>query len=640
MSAEMSSSDEISASADAHAPVSQPNRLIWCLLLSLATLALYNPVTHAPFLNYDDPVYVTNNPQVRAGLNWISFLWAFHTPSGLGWHPITWLSYLLDSSLFGQNPDGYHTTNLLLHAANVVLLFLILQNASGFVWRSLAVATLFAVHPVNVESVAWIAERRNVLSMFFFLLTLAAYGWYARRPGLWRHVAVTVAFAMALMSKLQVITFPFVALLLDYWPLRRIRAQPVDAAPARDEALVNPATEAKIPAAKTSRLLAEKIPWLAMSLAGGLIALRTGSAFSNIVASGEAPKFPLWIRLATAVIGTLKYLEKFFWPRNFALLYPHPGFATSIPLAVMSALLIAAITIVVILRRHNRPLFVGWFWFLITLAPMSGIVEIGPHSMADRYAYLPLLGVFLIVCWGVADLIGRWQIPATASISAAALLFLALAFALHQQVSLWRSNIRLWAHTVAVTGPNFTAEENLATALLAENKMAEALPHLERAHALQPADPLATLNLATFKQMLGRNQEALAGYADIIRLRIANPSLMATALANSGYAHLSLKQYQDAQTDFESALRARSDNWSAYRGLGLLEQRSGDIAGAARDYQRSVELQPSPVGYLLLAHAFEIEGQPGAAHEARLQASRLDPDLSDDIATVNSLLSQ
>jgi tetratricopeptide (TPR) repeat protein len=176
--------------------------------------------------------------------------------------------------------------------------------------------------------------------------------------------------------------------------------------------------------------------------------------------------------------------------------------------------------------------------------------------------------------------------------------------------------------------------------LLAENKMTEAFPHLERAHALQPADPLATLNVATFQQMLGRNEEALAGYADIIRLRIANPSLMATALANSGYAHLSLKQYRDAQIDFESALRAQSDNWSAYRGLGLLEQRSGDIAGAARDYQRSVELQPSPVGYLLLAHAFEIEGQPDAARQAQLQASRLDPDLSDDIATVKRLLSE
>jgi protein O-mannosyl-transferase len=623
------------ASANVHAPAWQPNRLILCLLLAVATLALYNPVTHAPFLNIDDHIYVTNNPQVRAGLNWHTFLWAFKTPRAIGWHPMTWLSYLLDSSMFGQNPTGYHTTNLLLHAANAVLLFLILQRATGFTWRSLGVATLFALHPINVESVAWIAERRNVLSMFFFMLTLAAYGWYARRPSIWRYLGVTLAFALALMSKVQVISFPFVALLLDYWPLRRIMQQRVESGHESTETSVEPA-----PAAKTSTLIIEKIPWAGMAVASTLITLRTGTAFSSIVVHGETPHFPLWIRVATAAIGSLKYIEKFLWPANLALLYPHPGFATSVPLAVISAVVISGITVAVIICRNNRPLLVGWFWFLITLLPMSGILEIGPHAMADRYAYLPFLGIFVIFCWGVADLMRQWQIPATASISAAALLFLGLAITLHQQVSLWRSNVTLWAHTVAVTEPNSTAEENLATALLAENKMAEAFPHLERAHALQPADPLATLNLATYQQMLGHNQEAVAGYADIVRLHIAAPSVMGTVFANSGYAHLSLKRYQDAQTDFESALREQPDNWSAYRGLGLLAQRSGDIANAARDYQRAVELEPSPVGYLLLAHALEIEGRHDAAREAQFQASRIDSDLSDDIATVEQLLSE
>src|SRR5271169_1441556 len=201
--------------------VPQERRLILCLLLALVTLGLYSPVTRAPFLNYDDAVYVTDNPQVRAGLTWNTVLWTFRTPKALDWHPITWLSYALDSQMFGLNPEGYHTTNVLLHAANAVLLFLILESATGLAWRSLAVAALFSLHPINVESVAWIAERKNVLSMFFFLVALAAYGWYARRPGVGRYLAVTLAYVLGLMSKAQVITFPFALLLLDYWPLCR-----------------------------------------------------------------------------------------------------------------------------------------------------------------------------------------------------------------------------------------------------------------------------------------------------------------------------------------------------------------------------------------------------------------------------------
>src|SRR6266481_3270222 len=202
--------------------VPQKRRLIFCLLLVLATLALYNSVTHAPFLNYDDAVYVTDNPQVRSGLSWNTFLWAFRTPDALDWHPITWLSYELDCQMFGLDPAGYHTVNVLFHAANAVLLFLILESATGLVWRSLMVAALFALHPINVESVAWIAERKTVLSMFFFLLALAAYGWYARRPGIGRYLAVTIVYVFGLMSKAQVITFPFALLLLDYWPLCRL----------------------------------------------------------------------------------------------------------------------------------------------------------------------------------------------------------------------------------------------------------------------------------------------------------------------------------------------------------------------------------------------------------------------------------
>ena len=258
----------------------QKRRLILCLLLALATLALYNPVTRAPFLNYDDPIYVTENAQVRSGLNWNSIVWAFSTPRALDWHPITWLSYLFDAQMFGVNPTGYHLVNVLVHAASAVLLFLILESATGLAWRSLAVAILFALHPINVESVAWIAERKNVLSMFFFLVALAAYGWYARKPGIGRYLAVTFAYVLSLMSKAQAITFPFALLLLDYWPLGRMGQSVVSLEETRTDSATVPARRCS-----TWHLIAEKVPWLALSAASAVITMKTGGAAFSYLAS-------------------------------------------------------------------------------------------------------------------------------------------------------------------------------------------------------------------------------------------------------------------------------------------------------------------------------------------------------------------
>jgi Tfp pilus assembly protein PilF len=623
--------------ADSHIfHVPQKRRLILCLLLALATLALYNPVTRAPFLNYDDPIYVTGNPEVRAGLTWNTIVWTFRTPKALDWHPMTWLSYALDGQMFGMNPEGYHTTNVLLHAANAVLLFLILEGATGFAWRSLAVAALFALAPINVESVAWISERKNVLSMLFFLLALAAYGWYARRPGIGRYLVVTLAYVLALMSKAQVITFPFALLLLDYWPLCRLGQHLATQEEGGNLAFV--AAPARGPSFWS--LVAEKVPWFALSAVSAVITTQTGAqAFSYIVESHAAPStFPLWIRLATAAIGYVTYLGKTFWPVNLALVYPHPGFATSIPAAVLSAFAIIAVTALIVIFRQRRALFVGWFWFLGTLAPMSGFITIGPHSMADRYAYIPLIGIFVVVSWGAADLIKRWHVPMAVFAAGAAAILLTMGIALHRQVSFWSDNVTLWSHTLEITGANFTAEENLALALIDQGRVQEALPHLQRARFLRPDDPLATLNVATYDQMHGNYQSALDGFRKVVQFPYTAPSLRATAHANSGYAHLSLKQFGNAKQDFEAALNEQPANSAAYRGVGLLAQRAGDIAQATGDYQRSVELQPSPVGYLLLAQALELRRQDEAAHAAVAQAVRMTQDLNDDIAVVKKLL--
>ena len=614
----------------------QKRRLIFCLLLVLATIALYNPLTRAPFLNFDDAAHVTNNPHVRAGLTWKTFVWAFETSEASDWHPITWLSHALDSQLFGLNPTGPHTINVLLHAANVVLLFLILESATGLVWRSLVVAALFALHPINVESVAWISERKNVLSMLFFLLALAAYGWYSRRPSVGRYMAVTLAYALGLMSKAQVITFPFALLLLDYWPLGRFRQSSWQGLGRPDEGDRERAGAAARSQSSFGRsflsLIWEKVPWFALSAVSAVITMK-------VEAPATQSKLPLWIHLGNAALAYVKYLERAFWPVNLALIYPHPEGSISVPAAALSAFALIAVTILVVIFRQRRPYFVGWFWFLGTVVPMIGLVQIGVHAMADRYAYIPLLGIFVIVCWGAADLMKIRHVPKAALFASAAAILLTLAIALHRQVEFWGNNVTLWTHTLEITEGNYSAEDNLATAMIAQGRIEEAIPHFRRARFLRPDDALATINIATYEQMHGNYQAAIDGYATIPQFT-KDLSLRVTARVNCGYAHYSLKQYDSARRDFEAALNQQQENSLAYRGLGLVAQRAGDITRATKDYERAVELQPSPVGYLFLAQALDIGGQAEAARVAQSQAIRMSRDLNDDIDTVRQFLAK
>jgi tetratricopeptide (TPR) repeat protein len=599
----------------------ETRRLILCLLLALATIALYSSVFRAPFLNYDDDAYVTGNVHVRAGVTWSTVVWAFRSTELSDWKPIAWLSHALDCQIFGLNPMGPHIINVLLHAANAVLLFLILESATGFAWRSLVVAALFALHPMNVESVAWIAERKNVLSMFFFLLALAAYGWYARRPGIGRYLTVTLAYALGLMTKAQVITFPFVLLLLDYWPLERL------APPQAPDEHAPP-----FQAASFWKLVVEKVPWFALSAASAVITMRAETDAKQL-------RLPLWAHLGNAALSYVKYLERAFWPMNLAAVYPHPELSISIPAAVLSAVVIIAISISAVIFRQRRPFFVGWFWFLGTLVPMIGLVQIGVHGMADRYAYIPLLGIFVIVCWGAADFAKTWHVPTVAPAIVATVILLALGAALHRQVGFWNDNVTLWAHAVEVTDGNFTAEDNLAGALIAKGRVDEAMPHLRRARFLRPDDLVSTLNIASYEQMHGNYKAAIDGYARV-PLCTTDPSLLAMARVNSGYARFTLKQYDQAKQDFEATLRYEPGSAAAYRGLGLLAQRAGDTPQAIRDYERAVEIQPTSLGYLLLARALESDGHAEAARAAEAQAAGMTRDLNGDLASVKQLLAE
>ena len=362
------------------------------LLLAVATLAFYYPVHGHPFVNYDDSLYVTDNLQVQSGISWDTVTWAFTTFDVGTWHPLTWLSHALDCQLFQLNPAGHHDVNLLLHVMNAVLLFWVLLRATGYAGRSFMVAALFALHPINVESVAWIAERKNPLSLLFFLLALGAYRWYAREPRVGRYVAVALLYALGLLAKPQVITFPFVLLLWDYWPLRRMFA-------SSPELNSGTATHAVIPPRNLSWLVLEKLPLFALSAASAFMTMKAQRAGADKV------WYPLSIRLGNAIVSYAKYLRDAVWPSRLAVFYPHPGNSLR-GWQVGAALLLLLVITALVIELGHRYLTVGWLWFLGTMVPMIGLEGVGyqgMQGMADRYAYLPFIGLFIMICWGVSE---------------------------------------------------------------------------------------------------------------------------------------------------------------------------------------------------------------------------------------------
>jgi protein O-mannosyl-transferase len=430
------------ASGEKHNP-------IVCLLLALVTLALYNPVTKHPFVNYDDDRYVTENAHVRQGLTADTFTWALTSTEQANWHPLTWISHALDVTLFRLNPAGHHFTSVLLHAVNVILLFLLLMWATSRLGPSLFVAALFAVHPMNVESVAWVAERKNVLCTLFFFLTLWAYGWYARKPGWQRYLAVVALFAAGLAAKPMVITLPFVLLLLDYWPLARVRG-----------ASAHP--DAGEPAFPWSRLIFEKLPLLVLSAASAVITVQAQQAGGAVRTTLE---FSFGVRIANAIYAYAMYLWKMVWPARLAPLYPHPGDSLAAWRVLIAAAVLLSVSALAWRWRARGYLIVGWLWFLGTLVPVIGLVQVGEAAMADRYAYIPLIGIFVMIAFGVGDWANQKKLTVWAAVAGAATL-VALALATHQQIGFWQSNEDLWSHTLAITQNNFVAENNLAGAMI------------------------------------------------------------------------------------------------------------------------------------------------------------------------------
>jgi len=603
-----------------------PARLtpLLCMLLTAVVLMFYSPVTHNGFINYDDDGYITANPHVRAGLTWATVKWAFTTYDQGNWHPLTWVSHALDREIFGLNPAGPHCMNVLIHGANAVLLFLLLLSATGCRWRSLMVAALFALHPMNVESVAWAAERKNVLSMLFFLLALHAYVWYTRRPGLRRYAAVVVFFALALLSKPQVIALPFLLLLWDYWPLGRIGAAIVPGPTAQGE---------NVPKLSIRWLALEKLPLLLLSTASAVVTMQAQKAG---LAIQTFSRYSLLLRLETAVVSYVRYLEKALWPSQLVALYPHPTKLYPAWQVGAALVLLLLITAMVLREPDRRYLAVGWFWFLGGLVPMIGLVQVGFQAIADRYAYISFIGLFLMITWMAAEwarqISAKWlAIPAVCCL-------LALGTVTYRQVGYWHDTSSFWLRTLALTQDNYVAQNNLGEFLLNQGRTEEAAAHFRSALAIRPDSLIANLNLGAYEDRRGNLPAAIERYQMVAR-HAADPGMRATAYSSLGFAYRGMGQATKAKQCFEMALQLEPDWARAMTGLGLIAQENGDTTEAIRQYSRAAAVQPTDVGYLLLAQALRQDGRLDEATAISESVTRFSPNLAEAQKTVESFLS-
>ena len=592
-------------------------RAVLSLALVLLTLGIYNLAASNDFVNFDDPSYVTGNLHVRAGLTWDTAKWAFGSTQYANWHPLTWLSHALDFQLFHLKATGHHYVSVLLHALIVVLLFLFLEAATGLAWRSAAVGALFAVHPINVQSVAWVAERKSVLCMLFFVLTLLAYRWYVQNPSVKRYALVGLLFALGLMSKPMVITLPFVLLLLDYWPLRRVGSPTA----TQDQARV------------LARLVREKVPLFALSAASAaitMIAQKGGGAIHN--------EYSFWDRLLNAILSYGRYLQKAVWPSRLAAFYPHPD-----PLPVgqigISAILLLSITATVVAMRKKPYLAVGWFWYLGTMVPMIGLVQVGDQGMADRYAYLPFVGLFIAAIWGIADWASARRIPAIYLALTASAVIAGFSVAAYAQVGYWKNSATLWTHALSVTQDNFVAEDNMGSELMEREGCQGAMAHFRNAAAINPRDAFSQLNLGACERLQGNIQAAVDRFRTVLRLS-ADASLRSNAFANLGSVYRSAGDYVLARQNYDSALQLVPGNKLALIGMGLIAQKTGDLAHAIDYYSSAVKVEPSDSEYLLLGQALAKAGQGREAQAVYEQAQRISPDWNATQQSVDHLLKE
>lgn len=557
--------------------------LLISLLLILCTLVVFWQVRTFDFVYFDDDLYITDNPHLQAGFNQESVIWAF-TNNHVGlWLPLTWLSFMLDYELYGLNPGGYHFTNVLIHLANTLLLLFILRRITGSLWRSAFVAGLFALHPLHVESVAWITERKDVLSTLFWMLTMWFYVQYAARSRLYQYFLALFAFALGLMAKPMLVTLPFVLLLMDYWPLGRFQPGPRK---------INNGSESQQPLGPIKlppqgyRLVLEKLPFFLLAAATSLITFLSQHSWG---AAASVEVLPARMRIANGMVAYIRYMGKMIWPQDLAVFYPHPGNTLPIWQVVGAGLLLSLISALAFRARHRYPyLLVGWLWYLGTLVPVIGLVQVGKQSMADRFTYIPLIGLFIIIAWTVPCLLAKYRYQRIVLFTSATLVLMALMIVTRLQVRNWRNSITLFEHTLAVTTDNPVIHNNLGKALIRRGEIDKARFHYARALKLQPNSARAHTNLGNILEQQGKLEEAMHHYYSAVRL---DPKL-AEAHFNLGNALIRQGKNEEASSHFAMAVQLNGHFAEAHNSLGVSLARQGRLHEAIAHFSKALQIKP------------------------------------------------
>jgi tetratricopeptide (TPR) repeat protein len=624
-------------------------KMMISLLLILAIIIAYGQVKNFDFVGYDDQEYITENSHVQKGLTVENIIWAFTAFHSANWHPLTWLSHMLDCELYGLNPMGHHWTNLIFHMINTILLFIVLERMTGAIWRSAFVAALFALHPLHVESVAWVSERKDVLSTFFGFLMIGAYYRYSKAPDFKNYLLVIIFFSLGLMAKPMLVTFPFVLLLLDFWPLKRFQF--------KNDYLFQSESTTYFGSKGIYRLILEKMPLfipIVMSCALTFFAQKSGGAVQTL--GGVSLKN----RIANALVSYVNYVLKMFWPSKLAVFYPHPGDALPAWQIFGAALLISCACFLAIKAAKKYPyVFIGLFWYLGTLVPVIGLVQVGEQAMADRYTYIPLIGPFIIVAWGVLDLFRKWHYRKIYLSVFVMIILLALTARTFFQVSHWKNGVTLFEHAIKVTENNYKAHNNLATvfgpidldraifhykeavrihpkyvtalrnlglALYNKGDYDEAVSHFTKALNINPQKTEIRMDLANIFFLQAKHEKAISQYSEILKTDSEN----ANAHYNLAYMLSAQKKMDQAEDHYKETLRINPKHEKAHYNLANIMLIKGELKEAFTHFAEAIKIKPdyvqayNKIGLILF--------KQGKYHQAKVffsKALKIDPDDSE-----------
>ncbi len=594
--------------------------LLICLLLAALVAAVYFRTYWHDYIYLDDSDYVFNNPRVLGGLTWSSFIWAFTSGHAANWHPLTWLSHMLDIQLFGSNPGPQHLVNVLFHILNALLLFYVLWYITGSSWRSAFCAALFALHPLHVESVAWISERKDVLSTLFLMLALIAYARYARHAAAKWYVAALCLFALGLMCKPMLVTLPFLMLLLDYWPLGRYSAE----ASLQKGGAYPQRSGLRQFLARLPRLVGEKIPFFVLTSISSVVTFYVQRAGGSVV---QVRDIPLPLRLENAVHSYAEYLLKTLWPAGLSPFYPYPAESQANWKLAAAGLVLACISFLVV-RFGSRFAYlpVAWFWYVGALVPVIGLVQVGAQSMADRYSYIPLIGIFVGVAWGMHELLVRWKASMRMAGTAAVILILALSVKTWFQVSRWKDSSRLFEYVLKISPQNYMAFYVLGTLSAAKGEHQAALDYYRKGLRIAPGMAAMLNNMGSSLYTLGRVDEAVLHYEKAVGIDPA----YAQAHYNLGVALYACGLVAEAAGRYKEAIRLKPDHVEAHYNLGIALAGQGNLEEAVSVYAETIRLKPDYAeAYNNLGIALYSLGRVREAYDAFVAAVRLKPDFAD-----------